>query len=97
LIARPPAPATAAGSPDWNPYSYEADGFSASFPAPPNVEKQNISTDAGQFELRTYSTQDSSAALTAAVCDYGSTVEGKDPDDVLESSKAEHLRISRLT
>jgi hypothetical protein len=88
LIARPPAPATAAGSPDWNPYSYEADGFSASFPAPPNVEKQNISTDAGQFELRTYSTQDSSAALTAAVCDYGSTVEGKDPDDVLESSES---------
>jgi hypothetical protein len=77
----PPIPA------DWKPYRYPADGFSASFPFPPAIQKQPVSTDAGQFELRTYVVEDSSAALIAAVCDYGASAAGKDADGLLESAK----------
>jgi hypothetical protein len=84
LLPHEPA---AAASPEWKPYSYPSEGFSASFPAQPSTDKQNISTDAGQFELRTYVAEDSSAALIAAVCDYGATAAGKDPEVLLEGAK----------
>jgi len=84
---QPQAAGATAASPDWKPYRYPSDGFSASFPFPPDMKKQNISTDAGQFELRTYVVEDSSAALIAAVCDYGASAAGKDPEVLLESAK----------
>jgi hypothetical protein len=83
----PHQPAAATASPDWKPYPYPSDGFSASFPSQPIMEKQNISTDAGLFELRTYVAKDSNVALIAAVCDYGATAAGKDPEDLLEGAK----------
>jgi hypothetical protein len=88
-LVAPPAPANAPATvvADWKPYRYPADGFAISFPAQPNLEKQNVSTDAGQFELRTYVAQDSSTALIAAVCNYGPTAAGKDPSQLLESAK----------
>jgi hypothetical protein len=79
--------ASATASPEWKPYPYPSDGFSASFPAQPSMEKRNISTDAGQFELRSYVAEDSSAALIAAVCDYGATAAGKDPEILLDGAK----------
>jgi hypothetical protein len=90
LVARPQteaATAPAAKTDDWKPHPYPSDGFSASFPSEPSLEKRNISTDAGTFEFRTYSTEDSSAALIAAVCDYGSSAAGKDPEVLLNSAK----------
>lgn len=77
----------AAPAPDWKPYSYPADGFSASFPAAPTLEKQNISSGGGTFELRTYVAEDSATALIAAVCDYGATAASKDPDAVLADAE----------
>ena len=57
------------------------------FPSAPIAGKQNISTTAGTVELRTYSAQDSSAELVAAVCDYGATASGKDPDVILDGAE----------
>jgi hypothetical protein len=86
ISPHPPAEDLAA-APDWKPYRYQADGFTISFPTPPNLQKQNISTGAGQFELPTYVAQDSSTALIAAVCNYGPSTAGKDPATLLENAK----------
>jgi hypothetical protein len=89
LLPRPAAQAAAppAPAPDWKPYSYPTDGFSASFPSAPTIEKQNISSGGGTFELRTYETDDSATALIAAVCDYGATAASRDPDTILEDAQ----------
>lgn len=86
LTPRPPA-STAAPAADWKPYRYAEDRFSADFPSQPNMEKQNVSTDKGTFELRTYSTVNSAVTLVAAVCDYGASADGKNPDTVLDSAE----------
>jgi hypothetical protein len=87
----PHQPAEAAGSapqsPDWKPYPYPADGFSAAFPSLPVAEKQSMTTGAGTFELRTYVAKDSSVTLIAAVCNYGETAAGKDPDVLLDDAQ----------
>ncbi|MGA2047373.1 MAG: hypothetical protein ABSG96_06755 [Terracidiphilus sp.] len=77
----------AVSTPDWKPYTYRTDGFSASFPSPPTIEKQNVNSSGGAFELRTYEADDSATALIAAVCDYGATAASKDPDAVLDDAK----------
>jgi hypothetical protein len=76
-----------AAATDWKPYTYPTDGFSASFPSAPTMQKQNVTTDAGTFELRTYIAEDSSAAFIGAVCDYGATAAGKDPDALLDDAQ----------
>jgi hypothetical protein len=73
---------------EWKPYHSPTDGFNVSFPSVPTVEKQNIATDAGQFELRTYVAEDSSVALIIAVCNYGPTAKNKDPQDLLEHARS---------
>jgi hypothetical protein len=81
-------PATlAAQAPQWKPYPFLADGFTASFPSKPEVEKQTVNSDAGPLEIRTYTAEDSGVALIAAVCDYGAAAAGKDPDTLLDSAK----------
>jgi hypothetical protein len=90
FLTRPVADAAAPASPapqDWKPYPYPADGFSASFPSAPVAGKQSISTGAGTFELRTYTAEDSSTELIAAVCDYGAVAQGKDPNTILEGAE----------
>jgi len=72
---------------EWKQYRYADDGFSASFPAAPALEKQTITTEAGPVELRTYVVENSTGALITAVCDYGPGAAGKDPDDLLENAK----------
>ena len=76
-----------AQAPEWKTYSYPADGFSASYPSAPNLQKQNVPTDAGSFELRAYLAQEGEAALFVGVCDYGSAVAGRSSDTVLEGAK----------
>lgn len=83
----PPAVAPAAPVPDWKSYSYPTDGFSATFPFEPSVQKNNVPTDAGTFELRAYLAEEGEAALFVGVCDYGSAVSGRDPATVLEGAK----------
>jgi hypothetical protein len=88
-----PRPAsTAAAAPvvkpaDWKPYPYPADGFSASFPSVPSLEKQNIPTAAGTAEYHSYTVDDPSATLIAGVTEFGPALAGKDPDTILQGSK----------
>ena len=76
-----------AQAPQWKPYPFPADGFTASFPSKPEVEKQTINSDAGPLEIRTYTAEDSGVGLIIAVCDYGAGAAGKDPDTLLDSAK----------
>ena len=88
LLARPQVAAAAVPAPEWKPYRYPVDGFSASFPSSPAVEKQSVPTDAGAFDLVTYEAEDAASTLIAAVCDYGAGAKDKDPDALLENAKA---------
>ena len=72
---------------DWKPYPYPEDGFSASFPSQPKVQKQDILTEAGKVEMRTYDSDQGSAEFIAAVCDYGPTAQGKDPDTLIANAE----------
>jgi len=86
-LAAQTATASSAQPQEWKTYSYPADGFSASFPSEPELQKNDIPTDAGSFELRSYIAQVGSAAVFVGVCDYGSSVEGRAPDTVLQGAK----------
>lgn len=73
--------------PEWKTYTYSSDGFSASFPSEPQMQKQSVPTDAGAFELRAYLATPGSAALYIGVCDYGSALAGQDQQTVLTGAK----------
>jgi hypothetical protein len=71
----------------WQTYPFPADGFRAAFPSEPKADSQNVKTDAGSFELRDYVVDLGSTALYVGVCDYGSTMNGRDPQTVLEGAQ----------
>jgi hypothetical protein len=71
----------------WKTYSYPADGFSASFPAEPQMQKKNVPTDKGSFELRAYLVEDNQAAVFVGVCDYGSAISDRTPNQVLDGAQ----------
>jgi hypothetical protein len=84
------AQTASAQAPNWQTYSYPADGFSASFPVQPEEQKQNVATAAGTFELRSYIGtigKDGEVAMFVGVIDYGNATAGKDPDDQLQGAK----------
>jgi hypothetical protein len=83
----PATPAPAAQSAQWKSYSYAADGFSASFPSEPTLQKQSVPTDAGTFELHAFMAADGQVALYVGVCDYGSAASGQDPQPILDGAK----------
>ena len=72
---------------EWKTYTYSSDGFSASFPAEPQAQKQSVPTEAGAVELRAYLVTPGSAALYVGICDYGSAVAGRDPQAVLTGAR----------
>lgn len=74
-------------APTWKSYSYPTDGFEASYPAEPSVQKKDVDTQAGKFELRTYTAQMGDVALFIGVCDYGDTAPNTNPDSLLEGAK----------
>ncbi len=80
--------ASSARAQNWKTYSYSSDGFSAAFPSEPTIQKKDIPTSAGTFELRSYVVQDGDSVLFVGVCDYGSVVAGREPDSVLEGSQS---------
>jgi hypothetical protein len=82
------AAALGAQTPEWKSYSYPADGFRATFPSEPTLQKKMVPTDKGSFELRAYLTQDGDAALFVGVCDYGSAISDRTPDQVLDGAQA---------
>jgi hypothetical protein len=88
------AAALGAQTPQWKTYSYATDGFSASYPSEPTLQKRDVPTDAGSFELRSYSVEVGPVALFAGVCDYGVHTAGKDPDTLLQGAKNGALQNS---
>ena len=81
-------PATpSAQAPAWKSYSYPADGFSAVFPSEPSMQKKNVPTEKGTFELRAYVGLEGEAAVFVGVCDYGSAVADRTVDQVLDGAQ----------
>ena len=93
--ASAPARAAAPQALNWKPYSYPADGFRISFPSAPEVEKNTVPTDVGKIELRSYTTMVSSTALYAGFSDFGTRIEGTDPDALLQGGKKGALSTSK--
>ena len=99
------AQTASAQAPNWQTYSYSTDGFSASYPSVPDLQKKEIPTDEGTFELRAYIGTDGEVAMFVGVCDYGAAVNGRDPQTVLNGSqqgaidnvKAHLISSSRVT
>lgn len=89
------APAKTAGEgQEWKIYSYPADGFSASYPSAPELQKKDVPTDKGSFELRAYIVEFAPVAMFVGVCDYGDATAGRDPDEVLQGAKSGALSNS---
>jgi hypothetical protein len=80
---------------EWKTYRYASDGFSATYPSAPTLQKRDIPTDAGSFELRSYIVEDGAAAIFVGVCDYGSKVSGQNPDVSLQGAKNGALQNSK--
>jgi hypothetical protein len=99
------AAALGAQAQGWQAYSYPADGFKASFPSEPQFSKRDVPTEKGSFELRAYLAQEGQAALFVGVCDYGSAISDRTPDQVLDGAqqgaidnvKAHLLRGKKIT
>jgi len=81
--------------PQWKTYSYGGDGFSASFPSEPGLQKKNVDTKAGPFELRSYVVMEDTAALFVGVCDYGDNGADTDADTRLQGAKNGALESSK--
>jgi hypothetical protein len=71
----------------WKTYSYPADGFSSTFPSEPAMQKKDVPTQKGSFELRAYLVQDGDGAVFVGVCDYGSAIADRTPDEVLDGAQ----------
>jgi hypothetical protein len=71
----------------WKSFSYPSDGFSAAFPSEPQFSKRDVPTDKGSFELRAYLAEDNQVALYVGVCDYGSAISDRTPDQVLNGAQ----------
>ena len=90
------APAAApVAAPEWKVYSYPSDGFTASFPSEPQLQKRDVPTAAGSFELRSYIAEMEPVAIFVGVCDYGAAAAGKDPDTMLQGAKNGALENSK--
>ena len=85
--ASKPAPAASETVQKWKTYNYPADGFLAAFPVEPELEKKDVPTAAGSYELRSYTAQSGPTELFIGVCDYGSQAVGKTPENLLEGAK----------
>jgi hypothetical protein len=78
----------------WKSYSYPVDGFTASYPSVPDLQKKDVPTEAGTFELRSYIGTDGDVAMFVGICDYGSKTAGQNSDDLLQGAKNGALQNS---
>lgn len=78
----------------WKQYVYSDDGFQASYPSPPDLQKKSVQTSAGEFELRSYAAAAGDTVLIVGVCDYGSAVEGRSSAQMLLGAKNSTLSNS---
>lgn len=77
----------AAQAPQWQTYSYPADGFSASFPSAPQLEGKNQPASASSLELHSYCAQLQSAHLCIAVFLHASETFGLEGDALIQRIK----------
>jgi hypothetical protein len=89
-----PAVNTPAQTAGWKQYTYSDDGFQASYPSPPDLQKKSVQTSAGEFELRSYAAAAGDTELIIGVCDYGPAVEGRSSDQMLLGAKNSTLSNS---
>lgn len=86
-------------TPEWKTYSYPAQGFSASFPSKPTLQKRDVPTDyaltadTGCF-MRSYLVKSDPTAFFVGICDYSSVAAGKDTDALLQVAKNKALTSS---
>ena len=85
---------TLAQTADWKQYTYSDDGFQASYPSPPDLQKKSVQTSAGEFELRSYSAAAADTQLIIGVCDYGTAVADKSSYQMLLGAKNSMLSNS---
>jgi hypothetical protein len=87
-----PSPATVefrTNSPVLQNFTFPSEGFSSSFPAKPEITKNNISTASGPLELRYFTAQDSAVKFIVMICDYGAG--SIDPDSKLALVKTHFM------
>jgi hypothetical protein len=87
--------ALTAQTPGWKSYSYPADGFTASYPSQPELQKRDVPTDAGNFQLRSYIVQEGTVVMFIGVCDYGAQAAGKDAASLLQGARNGALQNSK--
>jgi hypothetical protein len=71
----------------WKSYDYPADGFQASFPAAPMLQRKDVNTQAGIVGLHSYAVQQGDFVLFVAVCDYGQKAASVTTEKELEGAK----------
>ncbi len=89
----------------WKTYSYPADGFSISAPAEPQMSQQDVPTDSGTFTVHMHVVSLDNAQLVAAMNDYGSAANGRDPQAIADGAmhgavsnvKAHLIQSSRIS
>jgi hypothetical protein len=83
-----------AQSAQWKIYDYPDDGFAASYPSLPDLQRKNIDTPAGALDMRSYVAGAGDTALLIGVCDFGPAFADKDPYQILEGAKKGSLANS---
>jgi hypothetical protein len=78
----------------WKQFIYSDDGFQASYPSTPDLQKKTVQTSAGEFEMRSYAAQVGDTALIVAVSDFGTSVAERSPDQMLLGAKNSMLSNS---
>lgn len=87
LLGAQTAAAPAAQAPEWKTYTYPEDGFSASLPLEPTMQKKDVPTEKGSFEMHVYMVQEADSALVVVACDYGNAIVGRDADSILHGAQ----------
>ena len=71
----------------WKVFDYSDEGFTASYPSPPDLQRKSVDTPSGTLELRSYVVGACDSMLIVCVCDYGTIATGKDALQMLEGAK----------
>ncbi len=71
----------------WEAYKYPADGFRASFPSEPKVERNLKEAATGSLQMNSYCVHISNADLCVAVIDQGPQPTGLKPEEMLGRTK----------
>ncbi|MGB8262152.1 MAG: hypothetical protein WCE75_17475 [Terracidiphilus sp.] len=71
---------------EWKTYSYPAEGFSAAFPAEPDLTEKDLDLKDAKLKVHSYATQDGDTALLVGVWKYSKPSSTADPDAVLDAA-----------